>query len=76
MLYKKNKKMKAEKIESLSDLKFAVMSHDEMNTVDGKGWEIEKCAIAYDANGRQVTVGYMQRYRFGKATGEYHAFED
>ena len=68
--------MNTEKFEKLSESKFKALTDEEMKGVDGKGWEIERCAIAYDANGRQVTVGHMQRYRFGKATGEYKPYND
>lgn len=68
--------MNTQKFEKLSESKFKALTEDEMKGIDGKGWEIERCAVAYDSNGHQVTVGYMQRYRFGKATGDWKAFED
>lgn len=68
--------MNTQKFEKLSESKFKALTEDEMKGIDGKGWEIIKCGIAYDSNGHQVTVGIMERKRFGKFTGEYHAFED
>lgn len=69
---------KSNDMEKLSNCKFQVLSVEQMNSIDGGGWRIDKTDVGWDpifSNYRTSVI--MQRYNiWGNATGEYHVNYD